>query len=216
MSNVTKYTRLVAGCVVPHTLVEVLRAHRTRKRLATEGQRRREILDALCSKSRGPAISYSWSDALDFLAALDNDRSDIIAGTIPERSLEYACRELGLRIKARTVLGLHIGNFVGISLCHFTNFVRRLDEKSTIVSIDPNLPVRSIQNPMEKVIRCLNRYNLQGNSMILTGYSLEKSGNNTPEYEKAFDQEFSCENQLPQLRAAYAWLFRLCSPRRQP
>jgi SAM-dependent methyltransferase len=199
MSSRLAYLRLVAGCVVPHTIVEVVRAKRKRQRDAMEGQRTEAIKEALRKKGRRPPTPYSWSDALDFLAALNCDRSDVIAGSIPERSLDYCCRELEQRIKARPVVGLHIGNFVGVSLCHITDFVRRLDERSTIVSVDPNLYPRGIKNPLEKVISCLNRYDLQSNSLILTGYSLEKSTSNAPDPDATFDQEFSCENQLPQL-----------------
>jgi Methyltransferase domain len=199
MSSSRAYLRILAGCVVPHTIVEVIRARRTRKRLAIEVQRSEAIKDALRQSSRSLATTYNWTDALDFLAAMNCDRSDISRGSMPERSLDFACRELEQRISARPVLGLHVGNFVGVSLCHFTNFVRRIDDRSVIVSIDPNLDHRGIKNPLEKVIRCLNRYNLQGNSLVLTGYSLERSPIGVTNPEATFDHEFSCENQLPQL-----------------
>jgi hypothetical protein len=191
--------RLLAGCILPHTIVEAIRAQRRRKRLALEGERTRAIREALTSQSAREATPYSRSDVVDFLAALNCDRANVTDLSMQEDSLAYCCRELETRIAARPVLGLHIGNFVGVSLVHFTDFVRRLDERSTIVSIDLNLAPCGIHNPLEKVVRCLNRYNLQGNSLILTGYSLEKSCNNSGSPEETFNQEFSCENQLPQL-----------------
>jgi Methyltransferase domain len=199
MSSRSAYLRQLAGYVVPHTILESFRAKRRREKQAMEGQRTEAIKEALRAKSCQEVTPYRWSDAVDFLAALNCDRSDVIVASMPERSLDYCCRELEQRIKARPVLGLQIGNFVGVSLCHFTDFVRRLDERSTIVSIDPNLRPRGIENPLEKVISCLNRYDLQSNSVILTGYSLEKSSSDATDPEARFDQEFSCENQLPQL-----------------
>jgi len=194
--------RLLAGCVVPYNVVEVIRHYRRRKRLALEGARADAFKRAIREQGRLPTAAYSWADAFDFLAALGCDRGEVGAGSMPEASLIYACGALEEHIESRPVLGLHVGNFVGVSLCHFTNFVRRLDGSSIMVSIDPNLPHRGIHNPLEKVINCLNHYGLQGNSMILTGYTLEKSVSNdgvaTPGYdpEVAYSKELSCENQL--------------------
>jgi hypothetical protein len=114
-------------------------------------------------------------------------------------------RSIGEHVLARPIRGLHVGNFVGVSLCQFTDFARRLDERSTIISIDPNLPHRGIRQPIDLVMRCLSRYGLQGNSLVLTGYSLEKCMGNDgfaglgydPEVE--FSKECSAENQLLQL-----------------
>ncbi|MFI5386238.1 MAG: class I SAM-dependent methyltransferase [Fimbriimonadales bacterium] len=155
--------------------------------------------------SRPVAIPYSQTDVLDFLCSLGQDLEEVTGGSIPESSRVYACQAIEQHPGTRPVYGLHVGNFVGVSLCHFTNFVRQLDESSTIVSIDPNLPHRGIHHPMDSVIRCLNRYGLQGNSLILTGYSLEKSVSNdgvpVADYDPGveFSREQSCENQLPQL-----------------
>lgn len=201
------YARLCAGFVVPHSVVELIRRRRFRKKLAADDNVRAAAFKrAVRELGRPPATSFNWSDAHSFLSGLGCDRSQVSDGSIPEQSLNYSSELLKQYIEARPVLGLHVGNFVGISLCHYVDLARRLDSKSTVVSIDANLTHRGIRNPMEKVINCLNYFGLQDSAMILTGYSLEKSVSHygvalTADYdpEAAFGTEMSCENQLPAL-----------------
>jgi hypothetical protein len=190
---------LAVGCVLPHTIYEIISEQRYRRRQSIEAERVRAIKDALHERRASADIRYSASDIVDFLVALGCPREDVTSGSIPDRSLQFCSRELEKLVTARPLFGLHVGNFIGVSLCHFTDFVRRLDERSIIVSIDPNLFPHMIANPIEKVVRCLSRYNLQDNSMILTGYSLEKSASNALDPETTYDREHSCENQLPHL-----------------
>jgi SAM-dependent methyltransferase len=131
------------------------------------------------------------------------DRLQVMAGSISENSLKYSTDILEHHIKSRPANGLHVGNFVGISLCHYTNFLYQLDKRSVMVSIDPNLSHRGIKRPMEKVISCLTRFGLNGNSIVLTGYSLEKSISNdgvsiTQDYDpkSEYEHELGCENQI--------------------
>lgn len=206
MSRTMDYARLLAGFVVPYNVVEFIRDRRARRRLAADNAKADEFKRAVRERKRPAAADYNWADAHSFLSGLGCDRKQVGDGSISEQSLVYSCKVLEQHVKSRPVVGLHIGNFVGISLCHYVDFVRRLDENSVVVSIDPNLTHRGIHNPLDKVISCLNHFGLQSNAIILTGFSLEKSVSNdgvkiTPDYDPAimFNSEMSCENQLPML-----------------
>jgi len=205
MPKSVSYARLLAGFVVPHNVVELIRRYRSHKRFVLANERADAFKRAVHELGRAAVEPYSWNDAHSFLEGLGCDRSQVASGSIAEEYLVRSCDTLQKHIQSRPILGLQVGNFVGISLCHYTDFARRLDKNSIVISVDPNLTHRGIQKPQEKVIACLNRYGLQGNSMILTGYSLEKSVSNDgvrisnydPEAE--YTKELSCENQLPLL-----------------
>jgi hypothetical protein len=208
------YARVCARFIAPYGVIELIKRRRFRKKIAADNVRAAAFKRAVRELGRPPAASFTWSDANSFLSGLGCDRSQVSDGSIPEQSLNYSSDLLKRHIKARPALGLHVGNFVGISLCHYVDFARRLDAKSMVVSIDPNLTHRGISNPMQMVINCLNHFGLQDNAMILTGYSLEKSVSNdgvaiTADYDPqaAFGTEMSCENQLPALARLMAGQF---------
>ena len=85
--------------------------------------------------------------------------------------------------------------------------MRQRNEKSVVVSIDPDLTHRGIEHPQKHVIAILNHFGLQGNAMICVGYSTSKSisndgtafmGENGSEYDPyaRFESEQSCEDAL--------------------
>jgi hypothetical protein len=175
------------------------------ERIRKTSKRTLATKEAVRRMSRPVAIPWSRTDIFDFLSMLGIDVDTLTRTSIPDKSLLFACHTLEEHIRAGPVFGLHVGNFAGVSLCHFTNFVRQLDEGSTIVSIDPNVPHAGIRRPMDFVISCLNRYGLQANSLVLTGYSLEKNiwSDAMPNVDYGPVAEFSkaesCEHQLAQL-----------------
>lgn len=200
------YTRLIAGLVLPHSLVEWIRHRKARRQSAVDNARADAFKRSIAGMARPVAVPYSRSEAVSFLSGLGCDRLQVEAGSMPESSLNYSCEQLRQHLQDRPILGLHIGNFVGVSLCHYADFARKLDDRSIVVSIDPNLPHRGIRNPQEKVISCLNYFGFQRNAVLLTGFTLEKNASNdgvriTSDYDPAveYGAELSCENQLPML-----------------
>ena len=76
---------------------------------------------------------------------------------------------------------------------------------SVVVSIDPNLPHRSIERPQDHVIAVLNHFGLQKNAMISVSYSGEKSVSNDGVEFNGYDpfashaSEQACKNALANL-----------------
>jgi hypothetical protein len=108
------------------------------------------------------------------------------------------------------LVGLHVGNFLGVSLSHFVNYVRQRDETSIVVSIDPNIQHQGVESPQSHVIAILNHFGLQKNAIISVGYSTHKTvsndgiafvGENGREYDpySNFNSEQSCEDVLGNL-----------------
>jgi hypothetical protein len=158
-------------------------------------------------------IPYNYSAAINFLTSSGLSQSQVIGGSIPEPSLSFCSKVLDefiLATDGRPLIGLHVGNFLGVSLSHFVNYVRQRNDKSVVVSIDPDLTHRGIENPQKHVIAILNHFGLQGNAVICVGYSTSKSLSNdgTPflddngvEYDPyaRFQSEQSCEDTLSNL-----------------
>lgn len=206
MPSTIDHARRIAGFLLPHGLVEWIRHERARQQSEIDNARADAFKRTVAGLARPTASPYSRSEAISFLSGLGCDRVQVEAGSMPESSLIYSCQQLEQQLRDRPILGLHVGNFVGVSLCHYADFARRLDDNSIVLAIDPNLPHRGVRNPQEKVIGCLNYFGLQGNAMLLTGFTLEKNASNdgvkvTPDYDPAveFNAELSCENQLAML-----------------
>jgi hypothetical protein len=203
MNSFYSNSRAIVRAILPTGIVDVLRQRKEQAQLAIDNAKAEEFKRSVRMLDRPTTISYSWADAQSFLSGLGCDRHQVTAGSISDSSLNYSTNILEKHIRAKPANGLHVGNFVGISLCHYTNFLHKLDKRSVMVSIDPNLTHRGIKRPMEKVISCLARYGLNGNSIVLTGYSLEKSVSNdgvsiTQGYdpESEYEHELGCENQI--------------------
>ena len=129
---------------------------------------------------------------------------------MPEASLDFCCAALDANVQIEVPLvGLHVGNFLGVSLAHFANYVRGRHSKSVVQSIDPDITHRGIAHPQQHVIASLNHFGLQRNALISVGYSAGKSISNDSEcfvgedgeydpYTK-FDSEQACEGTLANL-----------------
>ncbi|MFC4668236.1 class I SAM-dependent methyltransferase [Seohaeicola nanhaiensis] len=119
---------------------------------------------------------YSYSDAMEFLnAARPGAVRDIREGSIPEPALKVVTRHMGDLAADRPLKGLHIGNFVGVSLACITDAARKLHADSVVLSIDPNIPHRGIDSPQDLVTGLMARYGLLGNWMPVTGFTLDRS-----------------------------------------
>jgi hypothetical protein len=144
----------------------------------------------------------------EFLQKRGVNREQAFYGSMPEKSLIEIEKVLVKFYKGNEpIYGLHIGNFVGVSLCYITEVVRQIHQKSVVFSIDPNLPHRGISSPQDHVAALLCACGLQENSVIIAGYSGKKSISNdgnfyTPDYDpvKMFCVECACENTLDNLK----------------
>jgi hypothetical protein len=191
--------------VMPHGLMQqILRAQR-RRLIATHNTAQASVA--------AQQIPYSYNAAVEFHCARGLPRSHVVGGSMPESTLAYCSKTLDDLIPTkvdRPLIGLHVGNFLGVSLSHFVNYVRQRNEKSVVVSVDPNLIHRGIEHPQKHVIAILNHFGLQGNAVICVGYSTGKSlsndgtafiGENGVEYDPyaGFESEQSCEGALSNL-----------------
>ena len=196
--------------VLPHGVV-----------MATIGSKavRRARMSALSQQPKPNGATYSYRSAIEFHCARGLPRDHVVAGSIPEDSLAFCGAILDETIETgRPLLGLHVGNFVGESLAYFAAYARGRNDKSIIVSIDPNLSHRGIDNPQKHTIALLNHFNLQSNVIICTGYSGQKSVSNDglsfisedgSEYDSLahFSDEQSCQNTLNNLALLYKLRF---------
>ena len=187
--------------VMPHGLMQQLQRSQRRRLVAAH---------KAPPSSAAQRIPYSYNAAVEFHAARGLPRADITGGSMPESTLAFCSKTLDDLIPAtrdKPLVGLHVGNFLGVSLSHFVNYVRQRNEKSVVVSIDPDLTHRGIEHPQKHVIAILNHFGLQGNAMICVGYSTSKSisndgtafmGENGSEYDPyaRFESEQSCEDAL--------------------
>ncbi|GAB4411444.1 MAG: hypothetical protein Fur0044_05420 [Anaerolineae bacterium] len=146
--------------------------------------------------------TFTYNKAINYLVEQKcSDSYTILEGSIPEASLDFCVPFICDLYQGRPLLGIHVGNFVGLSLAFFANLIRTLHPESRLVSIDPNIRHRGVANPLNTVVGLLNHFGLQDNCLILTGYSLEinpyieKQPDNNP-LISAFDQGLSCTQQL--------------------
>ena len=141
--------------VLPHGLVM--------KYVLSEAARRRRIAahDSAHVSVAAKQIPYSYSAAINFLTSSGLSQRQVIGGSIPEPSLSFCSKVLDeflLTTDGRPLIGLHVGNFLGVSLSHFVNYVRQRNDKSVVVSIDPDLTHRGIENPQKHVIAILKSF----------------------------------------------------------
>jgi predicted O-methyltransferase YrrM len=121
-------------------------------------------------------LDYDYEISIKLLIEKGLDEQQIREGSIPENSLEYLFFKIGDRLnELPSVKVLHIGNFLGISLIYISNALLKLNPNSTIISIDPDIPHRGVKSPNRYVQYLLNRFGLQKNNIVFTGYTLEKN-----------------------------------------
>jgi hypothetical protein len=123
-----------------------------------------------------PASDPQLDDAIRFLVARGLDEETVRFGSMPAISLTFMSRVIGPRLpRDRPVRALHVGNFVGVSLCYLTSLVRDQNPASVVLSVDPNTVHRGVGSPQSHVLALLNHYGLLSNSLIIPGYTLEQS-----------------------------------------
>lgn len=187
--------------VMPYGLVQqVFRSKAAKRRRIVKAQAR-------LAQSGKP---YSYAAAIDFHCSRGLPRGHVEAGSMPEASLVFCCAALDKFVQIDgPLVGLHVGNFLGVSLAHFANYVRGRNSKSIVQSIDPDITHRGIAHPQQHVIASLNHFGLHRNALISVGYSVGKSISNDGEFfvgddgeydpYSKFDEELACEETLTNL-----------------
>ncbi len=149
-----------------------------------------------------PARSYSVGEAVRFVVSRGLDEQQLREGSMPEPSLEYAGALLGDGLpRQRPLFALHVGNFVGVSLSYFTWLLREQHPESVVVSIDPNIRHRGIENPQDHVLALLGHFGLLANSLVVPGYTLEQNFGDwwSDELEDRHRSEAACDRVLASL-----------------
>ncbi len=122
-----------------------------------------------------PAAETRVEEAIRFLVSRGLTETSVRAASMPEESLEYIAEIVTDRLPYdRPVRALHVGNFVGVSLCYLSCLVLDRHADSVVVSIDPNIAHRWIGDAQGHVIALLHHFGLLSNSLIIPGYTLER------------------------------------------
>lgn len=210
-------------CVAPHGLVEQ-RRNKYRKQLEEERQRfheeRRDRINRAAVERGETRVAGvpDYNAMISFLKSRGLPEEHLRDGTIPPGSLAFIIAEVSDLLPpapAEGYLGLHVGNFVGISLATVTGILASLHPSSVTVSIDPNLTHRGIDHPQDHVLALLSQFHLQSHSLVIGGYSTSKSISNDgvtfADYDPAtaFATEVACENCLASLGRFSAGKFHL-------
>jgi predicted O-methyltransferase YrrM len=171
-----RLARFLVGLFVPHSLV-LLRWDYLARRQRAERQRALAAVESM--ELPLPSIgAIERRELIEFLVSAGLDRTQVEEGSMDAESLAFCGSLLRGLPSGQPLRGLHIGNFVGVSLAYFSHVARAIDPGSRMVSIDPNIPHRGVKNPQAFVISLLGHLGLEGINTILTGYSLEKGISN--------------------------------------
>jgi hypothetical protein len=191
----------IIGYILPHFIILLYQKFKEQKRAKL-----REIrLIAFRNNLPKEKTQISYDDIVKELVEKNIDRDQILSGSIPESYLNEIAGIIKESFGNQPIVGLHIGNFVGVSLVYLSGILINFNNRNHIVSIDPNIPHRGVDNPQSKVLYLINKYGLNNNISILNGYTLSKSisndGNDYTKYDPIENNsnEYSCENQLEML-----------------
>jgi Methyltransferase domain len=148
---------------------------------------------------------YSYDAAIDHLVRRGwTTERHTRMGSIPVASLERAVEVLTRELPAVAPRLLHVGNFLGVSLSYVLDWARGRD--GVVVSVDPNIPHRGVEEPQDAVCDLLAHFGLAENHLLMCGYSLGKSLSNDgvvfDDYDpaSAWSAESAPENVLLTLR----------------
>jgi predicted O-methyltransferase YrrM len=199
--------------VLPHGIVQqVMRSSAVKRRIIAA----HNTHQASIAQSRE---QYSYKASIAFHSARGLPHGHLVHGSIPEATLDFCTRSLDELIPGDSPhIGLHVGNFLGVSLAHFTNYVRQRNAQSVTISIDPNIKHQTVDSPQNHTIALLTHFGLQKNAIICVGYSMNKTLSNDgiafpshdgTEYDPYANHrnEQSCENVLSNLSVLYAGRF---------
>lgn len=156
--------------ILPHGIVRLLQT-----RQEQGYQRSRAVLKQQAQAKK----AFSHTDLLDFLEARGLDRDQVRQGSIPEPSLAFLASILKEKHDGQEIIrGLHVGNFLGVSLAYLTNTAIEVHANSVVVAIDPNLEHRGIMHPQDHVCALLEHLGLSENVLLCCGFSHAKNVGN--------------------------------------
>lgn len=152
-------------------------------------------------------IESVYENSIKFLVEKGLKESHVLEGSIPLSSLQEIDNVLKKELFGKSYpVGLHIGNFLGVSLACLTYSIKNIsNDNCLVISIDPNISHRNIDNPSKYCNEILFRNKLTKISLVLNGYSGEKSISNDgvtfENYDPTtnFNEEFAPENVIKNL-----------------
>jgi hypothetical protein len=123
------------------------------------------------------AAEYSYEAAIAYIIdrGFSSERHARM-GSVPEQALRHLVEALEANRPATPPRLLHVGNFVGVSLSYLLHWAHEYD--GWVVSVDPNIPHRDVENPQRAVCDLLSHFGLQQHHTLICGYSLEKNFSN--------------------------------------
>jgi hypothetical protein len=203
---------LIRFCV-PHGLVEMRRRMAAKaQRDAYHADRHERTAKALSSRAQAQVLAsdFEIEAAIQYLITRGLDEQHIRSGSISASSLDFIANLIATQgWERRRLLGLHVGNFVGVSLAWFISTLTGLHPSSLVIAIDPNLPHRGITSPQDHVVALLSHFDFQSHAIVIAGYSVEKSISNEGTviggYDPAehFEQEAACENVIANITSIF-------------
>ena len=119
--------------------------------------------------------SFDYESTIGLLVERGLVETDIRFGSLLADNLAFVRNTIATSFDRRPLIGLHIGNFVGVSLAGFADAVRNVHRDSTTIAIDPNVITAGIDNPQQHVIGILDHYQLLGSVLLLSSYSFERT-----------------------------------------
>jgi hypothetical protein len=156
--------------ILPHGIVRLLQTRQERGY-----QRGRSAIQA----GKEIPSSLNHGALIDFVVSRGVDRTQATEGTMPEASLAFLASFLQQHHSGSHALrGLHVGNFLGISLAYLTDVAKKIHSQSLVVAVDPNVEHRGIQHPQDHVCALLDHCGLASNVLLCCGFSHEKNVSN--------------------------------------
>jgi hypothetical protein len=120
------------------------------------------------------APRFDYETTIKLLTDRGLDEATVRLHSIHEHNLGFVRSTISGRFDgSKPLVGLHIGNFVGVSLAAFTEALREIHAESLVIAIDPNIGSEEVANPQEHVVAVLERWGLLGSVVLVFGYSFE-------------------------------------------
>jgi hypothetical protein len=216
--------KAVVRAAIPVGLLDLRHAWR-RHRIAKEQEiaraafhhQRHDRINSVSSRPQHVGINaYDYQAIVAYLVEQGVPEHHIYQGSIPLKSLEFINQIVLSKISPVSPISvLHIGNFVGVSLAFIASKIVELNSRSVVVSIDPNIPHRAIENPQSLVMKLLCTCGLQRHVIPITGFSIDKNLSNDGtvfgEYDptRLFLDEASCEHVLTNMHLFFKEAFHV-------
>lgn len=126
-----------------------------------------------------PTSRFDYDQTVKLLVARGLDEEVVRFNSILEPHLDFIRDTMVERLRLpRPLIGLHVGNFLGISLTAFADALRTIEPDSTVIAVDPNIDTPGLPNPQQHVIASLASCGLLDSVLLITGYSFERTEHN--------------------------------------